>query len=65
MAKYSTEEEVIALANDSIYGLAAGVHSTNGAEVLRIANALDAGSVWCNSYSIVHNQVSLPLSLCV
>lgn len=47
---FDTEDEVLALANDTEYGLAAGVWTTNLARAHRMARRLDAGTVWINTY---------------
>jgi aldehyde dehydrogenase (NAD+) len=57
VAAFDTEEEVIGLANDSIYGLAAGVFTQNIAKGHRVANQLRAGTVWVNCYNELHSQV--------
>ena len=51
--RFKTEEEVIQLANDTKYGLAAGVFTKNSARSLRIIRALRAGIVWVNTYRVV------------
>lgn len=43
---FDTEEEAIAIANDSDYGLAAAVHSQHADQIGRVSNALEAGTVW-------------------
>jgi acyl-CoA reductase-like NAD-dependent aldehyde dehydrogenase len=48
--KFDTDEEAVERANNTIYGLAAGVFSKDGARALSIANQLRAGSVWVNTY---------------
>jgi len=48
--KFSSDEEVVKRANDSIYGLAAGIMSTNIGRAIGLANQLRAGSVWINTY---------------
>lgn len=48
IAKFSTEEEVIALGNDSTYGLAAAVHTKDLNTAIRVSNGLHAGTVWVN-----------------
>ncbi|MFO1059953.1 MAG: aldehyde dehydrogenase family protein [Dongiaceae bacterium] len=47
---FADEEEALALANDSAYGLAAGVHTTDFAQALRALRRLEAGTVWINRY---------------
>ncbi|XP_049837438.1 aldehyde dehydrogenase 1A1-like isoform X1 [Schistocerca gregaria] len=48
--KFKTIEEVIERANDTLYGLAAGVITNDINKALTIANALEAGSVWVNCF---------------
>ncbi|CAE6521169.1 unnamed protein product [Rhizoctonia solani] len=57
VSKFETEEEVIALANDTTYGLGAGLHSNDANQIHRVVNALNAGTVWVNQYNILHNNV--------
>lgn len=47
---FDTEEEVIKLANDTIYGLAAGLWTGDTSRAHRVANQLDAGMVFVNRY---------------
>ncbi|MFD9138195.1 aldehyde dehydrogenase [Streptomyces bottropensis] len=47
---FDTEDEVVRLANDTEYGLAAGVWTTNLSRAHRMAARLDAGTVWVNTY---------------
>ena len=49
--KFKTEEEVIAMANDSEYGLGGGVWSRDINRCLRVANAIETGRVWVNCYN--------------
>lgn len=51
--RFRTEEEAIALANDTKYGLAAGIFTRDGARTLRLTRAIRAGIVWVNTYRIV------------
>ena len=51
--RFKTEEEVIALANDTEHGLAAGIFTQNSARSLRMADAVRAGIVWINTYRVV------------
>ncbi|MDI6936369.1 aldehyde dehydrogenase family protein, partial [Serratia sp. Se-PFBMAAmG] len=47
---YDTEEEVIRRANDTEYGLAAGVVSENLARAHRVIHQLEAGICWINAW---------------
>lgn len=49
--KFKTEEEVIAMANDSDYGLAGGVFTTNLNRAIRVARGIRTGRVWVNTYN--------------
>ena len=51
--RFKTEAEVIALANDTVHGLAAGVFTQDSARSLRVARAIEAGIVWVNTYRVV------------
>jgi len=57
VAKFSTEEEVLKLGNDSNYGLAAAVHTKDLNTAIRVSNALRAGTVWVNQYNMIHHQI--------
>ena len=50
---FRTEDEALRLANDTRYGLAAGVWTTDIRKAHRMAHALRAGMVWINSYRTV------------
>lgn len=50
LMKFKTVEEAITRANNTEFGLAAGVCSTNIAKAMGIARRLHAGSVWINTY---------------
>jgi aldehyde dehydrogenase (NAD+) len=51
---FADEHEAVALANDTVYGLAAGVWSRDLARVHRMTAALRAGIVWVNTYRRLH-----------
>ncbi|KAF9649360.1 aldehyde dehydrogenase [Thelephora ganbajun] len=57
VGRFSTEEEAIELANNTSYGLGAGLHSTDANQCMRVSSALEAGTVWVNQYNILHNNV--------
>jgi acyl-CoA reductase-like NAD-dependent aldehyde dehydrogenase len=50
---FESEREVIARANDSIYGLAGSIWTADGARALRVARALEIGALAINSYTAV------------
>ena len=47
---FKTVEEAIALANDTAYGLGAGVWTRSGNTAYRLGRAIEAGRVWTNCY---------------
>ncbi len=52
-------EDVVAQANDSDFGLAAGIWSEGLSNATRLANRLGAGTVWINSHAMY--DASLPI----
>jgi aldehyde dehydrogenase (NAD+) len=48
--KFRDEDEAVALANGTPYGLVAGVWTRDGARQLRLAHALQSGQVFINNY---------------
>ena len=50
VATFSDFDEAIRIANDTIYGLGAGVWSRNGTVAYRAGRAIKAGRVWVNQY---------------
>ena len=51
--KFKTEEEVIAMANDSEYGLGGAVWTRDINRALRVANAVETGRMWVNTYNTI------------
>ncbi|GBF34549.1 aldehyde dehydrogenase [Desulfocucumis palustris] len=47
---YDDQEEAVAMANDSVYGLGGGICSTNVARAQKIAARLRTGTVWINTW---------------
>lgn len=47
--KFKTEQEVIDLANDTIYGLSSVVWSENISRALRVAHSLEAGQAFVST----------------
>lgn len=50
---FDDEDEVIRRANDTEYGLAAGIWTENLKQAHRVAHSLDAGTVWVNMYNMI------------
>lgn len=51
--RFETEEDVIALANDTVHGLAAGIFTKDSARSLRMSKAINAGIIWVNTYRAI------------
>ena len=49
---FKDEEEAIAIANDTLYGLGAGVWTRDMHEAYRLPRAIEAGRVWVNCYHL-------------
>ncbi|MGY1805560.1 aldehyde dehydrogenase family protein [Blastococcus sp. SYSU D00922] len=48
---FRTPDEAVAKANNSTYGLSAGIWTEKGSRILKIANQLRAGVVWANTFN--------------
>ncbi|RZU33094.1 aldehyde dehydrogenase family protein [Blastococcus saxobsidens] len=48
---FRTPDEAVAKANNTTYGLSAGIWSEKGSRILKIANELRAGVVWANTFN--------------
>ena len=51
ISTFRTPDEAIKKANDSEYGLAAGVWSEKGSKIHHVASQLKAGVIWANTYN--------------
>jgi len=51
---FETEDEAIALANDTTFGLAGAVWTADVGRAHRMASAVRAGTFWINSYKAIH-----------
>ena len=57
ITKFKTLDEVVKMANDSEYGLAAGIHTSNINSAIKVADRVKAGTVWINTYNDFHHSV--------
>ncbi|CCH42871.1 hypothetical protein BN7_2416 [Wickerhamomyces ciferrii] len=57
ISKFSTVDEIIEKANNTNYGLAAGIHTTSLNTAIDVSNKIEAGTVWINTYNDFHHQV--------
>lgn len=48
---FRTPEEAVQIANNTRYGLSAGVWTSKGSRYLAFASKLKAGVIWCNTYN--------------
>ncbi|MGZ4583964.1 MAG: aldehyde dehydrogenase family protein, partial [Mycobacterium sp.] len=55
--KYDSDEEAVAIANDSIYGLAGGVFSNDIARAEKVARGVRTGTMWINNYHVFAEYV--------
>ncbi len=52
VTKFKDDEEALEIANDTLYGLGAGVWTRNGNRAYRFGRAIQAGRVWTNCYHL-------------
>jgi betaine-aldehyde dehydrogenase len=57
--RFSSDDEAIAMANDTEYGLASGLWTQNLNRAWRVGRALDAGTVWINTYHHFYTEVEV------
>jgi aldehyde dehydrogenase len=50
VTKFADEAEALKIANDTLYGLGAGVWTRDGARAFRMGRGIEAGRVWTNCY---------------
>ncbi|MGA3943915.1 aldehyde dehydrogenase [Ralstonia nicotianae] len=51
--RFKDEDEAVAIANDSCYGLGAGVWTSDIGRAFRVPQRIEAGTVWVNTYRAV------------
>ena len=49
---FEDEDEALAIANDTLYGLGAGLWTRDGSRAFRMGRAIQAGRVWTNCYHL-------------
>lgn len=54
--RYDSEDQAVAMANDSIYGLAGGVWSRDKERAMPIARRLRTGTVWINEWHLISER---------
>jgi acyl-CoA reductase-like NAD-dependent aldehyde dehydrogenase len=52
---FATEEEAITRANATVFGLAAAIFTKNLDRAQRVARAIKAGTVWTNTWAVLHD----------
>ena len=57
--RFSDEEEAVALANDTEYGLAAGLWTQDVDRAFRVGRAIRAGTIWINTYHHFYDETEV------
>jgi aldehyde dehydrogenase (NAD+) len=57
IAKFKDIDEIVKIANNTTYGLAAAVHTTNLNTALDTVNRMRAGTCWVNCYNIINQAM--------
>jgi len=52
VTKFKDEEDALEIANDTLYGLGAGVWTRDGSRAFRMGRGIQAGRVWTNCYHL-------------
>jgi aldehyde dehydrogenase len=52
VTKFKNDEDALSIANDTLYGLGAGVWTRDGTRAYRFGRAVQAGRVWTNCYHL-------------
>jgi aldehyde dehydrogenase (NAD+) len=54
VTSFDTDDEAVAIANDSIYGLAGGIWSSDPARAMGMADRIRTGTIWINDYHLIN-----------
>jgi aldehyde dehydrogenase (NAD+) len=54
VTSFDTDDKAVAIANDSIYGLAGGVWSSDPARAMGLADRIRTGTIWINDYHLIN-----------
>ena len=54
--EFTDDDEAVALANDSNYGLAAAIFTRDHERAVRLAQSIEAGTVWINTWAALFDQ---------
>ncbi|AGO12076.1 AaceriADR417Wp [[Ashbya] aceris (nom. inval.)] len=57
VTKFTSIDELVKMANDTQYGLAAGIYTTSMGKAIDVANKLEAGTIWINTFNDFHSSV--------
>lgn len=57
VASFENDDQAVALANNSAYGLAASIWTRDTYRIQRLSRALDVGMLWVNTYGSFSNEV--------
>ena len=57
--RFSDEQEAVALANDTEYGLAAGLWTQDVDRAFRVGRAIRAGTIWINTYHHFYDEAEV------
>ncbi len=52
VTSFSSMDEAVKIANDTMFGLGAGVWSRSNNNIYKAGRAIQAGRVWCNAYHV-------------